>query len=521
MSRPSDAADAVTHKSAGVADTLQAGGASDSGPGSSRHSVELEEGTVLDGVYRVVKRIGGGAMGTVYLVEHVQLGRRFAAKVVASVHSADPEIIGRLRNEARVASSIQHENIVDVTHLGRTPEGSLFVVMELLEGHDLRHRLTEQEANAAQPWLDDEDSRRIARDVLTGLHAAHEVGIVHRDLKPDNIFLAFKNGKERAKLVDFGISKGARGDADEMRLTRTGQIIGTPLYMAPEQTRGSADVDRRADLYAIGVILYELTTGRLPFEATSIYDLIVKHATEAPPPARERRPDLPAPVEAVIMRCLEKQPDARYQTAQEVLDAWEKAWAGVAPSVRPPPVVSSRPPSVPVPTPTAAEISRSAPTTSASRGPLVGAVLVGALALAGIGAFALGGGGGTTSTPPTTVLLVAPVLPPPTSVAPPPTEVSPPPTTAVGVAPPADVIRTIVSAPPGATVEVGGSALGTTPLALTLPSGQPVEITLRASGRRPVTQTITDADPDTVNITLTRATHGHGTGGDLPTLAPH
>lgn len=158
----------------GVADTMRAGGSSDPDTLGPRNSHELVEGTILDGAYRVIKRIGGGAMGTVYLVEHKALGRRFAAKVVAAAHGTDAEIIARLRNEARVASSIQHENLVDVTHLGHTADGALFVVMELLEGNDLRHRLTEREAFVDSPWLPDDETRRIAREVLTGLHAAHE-----------------------------------------------------------------------------------------------------------------------------------------------------------------------------------------------------------------------------------------------------------------------------------------------------------------------------------------------------------
>jgi serine/threonine protein kinase len=502
---------AVTH-TAGIADTLQAGGSSSpdgssadamrSSPGSGRHSIELAEGTLLDGAYKVIKRIGGGAMGTVYLVEHQQLGRRFAAKVVASAHSADLEIIARLRNEARVASSIQHENIVDVTHLGRTAEGALFIVMELLQGCDLRHRLGEHETNTAAPWLPDEQSRRIARDVLTGLQAAHDAGIVHRDLKPDNIFLSNKGGTERAKLVDFGISKGARGDASDMRLTRTGQIIGTPLYMAPEQARGSENVDHRADLYAIGVILYELTTGRLPFEATSIYDLIVKHATETPPPPRTRRASLPEAVELVIMRCLEKSPDDRYPSAKETLDAWENAWAGIGPTTLPP---SMRPVTATGPSPE-----------PAARGParvIAGAVVVvtllvvGGLSLRGMNVTTTIAAPLTTAVPPTSIAIETPIA-------------TAPPTTVE--APPLDVQRTIASDPTGATVEVAGVTLGTTPVALVLAGGAPTEILVHAPGRRSVTRTISASDSDTVTIALERTSgHAHPPASGLPMLAPH
>jgi serine/threonine protein kinase len=500
----------------GVADTMRAGGASDPGSSGEHYgSRELAPGTILDNAYRVIKRIGGGAMGSVYLVEHLQLGRRFAAKVVAAAHGADLEIMARLRNEARVASSIQHENLVDVTHLGQTADGAVFVVMELLEGNDLRHRLTEQEQHKDQPWLDDDETRRIAREVLTGLHAAHEAGVVHRDLKPDNIFLAVKNGATRAKIVDFGISKVA-GSPEDMRLTRTGQIMGTPLYMAPEQTRGAADIDRRADVYAMGVILYEMSTGRLPFEATTIYELIVKHATEAPPPPRTHRESLPEAVDAVIMRCLEKPLTARYQTARELLDAWEKAWAGGPASVRPP-----RPAPASVRPPKSAVNADTPVLTRAPAGPPRGQIIAFGvavvLAVIGIGAFAFG------RPAPETPAVVPAVheTPPPPIPEPPSVPVEPvvvPHDLPVGVPEPADVRRTIDSDPSSASIDIAGATVGIAPFDVVLPGGTPVEIVVHAPGRRPVTRTITAEDPPRLVIELERAARRTDPG--LPTLAP-
>ena len=526
-----------------VADTMRAD--SDSNPeGRSRlSSPELLEGDVLDNAYRVIRRIGGGAMGTVYLVEHTHLGRRFAAKVVASAHCTDAQVVARLRNEARVASSIQHENLVDVTHLGQTAEGALFIVMELLEGDDLRHRLTAQEANLAAPWLPDAETQRIAREVLAGLYAAHEAGVVHRDLKPDNIFLSTNGGVARAKIVDFGLSK-LSGGTDEMRLTRTGQIMGTPLYMAPEQTRGSAGIDHRADLYAMGVILYELVTGRLPFEAQTIYDLIVKHATEQPPGPRTHRPDLPEAVEAVIMRCLEKKPDARFQSARELLEAWEGAWSGTFPTEAPAAAgTSGTAQAVALPGPAVGvgassgpalesspdagrgsrpEVSSSAGPSAAPVGQPRGKLWAGVAALAvlaGVGGvvWATIGGSGSEQAPAPTSAIAPPAAEPPPAphVQPVPDAPARPPQT---VAASADVRRIVASSPPGATIERGGTTLGTAPVEVVLVGGASVEVTLRAAGRRPVTRVITASDPPTVTVGLEHAARRSDPA--LPTLAP-
>ena len=311
----------------------------------------LAPGAMLDGVYRVEKLIGRGAMGAVYLVEHLGLGRRFAAKVVAIEHASTPDLVHRLRNEARIASQVQHENIVDVTHLGQTADGALFIVMELLEGCDLRDWMYDRR-DAPIPF---DDVRRVAADVMAGLAAAHDAGIVHRDLKPDNVFLVERQGRTRAKLVDFGISK-SRHSHEDLNLTRTGQIMGTPLYMAPEQTRSTSDVDARADQYALGVMLYELLAGRLPFVAGNLWDVIVKHATAAPDPLLAARPDTPLAVEAVVLRCLAKQPGDRFESVHAVRAAWDAAWSAPA-AVSVPPALGA-----PARAPTALDVAAPAPT---------------------------------------------------------------------------------------------------------------------------------------------------------------
>ncbi|MCA9857803.1 MAG: serine/threonine protein kinase, partial [Dehalococcoidia bacterium] len=245
--------------------------------------LELRKGAVLGGAYRVLRRLGQGGMGTVYLVEHTELGRRFAAKVVSRALSESAA--QRLLNEAKVTSGIDHENIVDVVNLGRQPDGAIFVIMELLEGEDLGRRLDRQlEEEDGDPWLPDEELQAYVPQMLDGLAAAHAAGVIHRDLKPDNVFLARRDdGRVILKLLDFGIAKNVEPDGDQ-RLTRTGQIIGTPLYMAPEQARNMSDADVRADIYSVGVILYEMITGAPPFEADTLFDLILQHATEPPVP---------------------------------------------------------------------------------------------------------------------------------------------------------------------------------------------------------------------------------------------
>jgi serine/threonine-protein kinase len=455
---------------------------------------DLSPGSVLDGVYRVEKQIGRGAMGTVYLVEHLRLGRKFAAKVVSDRLALDEALAHRLRNEARVASRIQHENIVDVTHLGQTPSGALFIVMELLSGKDLRETLVERREKGETPWLPDEELRSIASDMMAGLAAAHAAGVVHRDLKPDNVFLEQRDGRLRAKLVDFGIAKVQQSDED-LRLTRTGQIIGTPLYMSPEQARSSAEVDTRSDIYSLGAVLYELVTGRLPLEAKSLYDIIVKHATEPPEPPHIHRPDVLPAVEGVILRCLAKRPDDRFATVEAMRKAWDEAWQGLGasePRTLPPTPVAIAP---------AGERRDAAPTRTPFA--LVAVGVLGLVAVVAIGVTVSGGGDGAPVAPPE-----APPRPEsrPPPLSHPPLEARPetPPTVGLDRPVAARVERTIATTPPGATVRIGGQDVGATPYAIDV-AGGPVEVELRMRGYRREVRTIAAGDPDTTTIALRRA----------------
>ncbi|MBX3248480.1 MAG: protein kinase [Myxococcales bacterium] len=284
----------------------------------------LPVGKVIGGTYRIERLVGRGGMGAVYEATHRTLRRKFAVKVVLASDASDAHAAHRLVQEARTASSIRHDHIIDVTDLGHTEEGFVYVVMELLEGEDLSQRL-ERQAREPTPWLPDDEARRLFDEVLRGLAAAHDAGVVHRDLKPANIYLSRRGKSVVAKILDFGMSKITQSQGHDVRLTRTGQLIGTPLYMSPEQSRG-APVDHRADLYSLGVIMFEALAGELPFPATSVYECVLRHTTEPPPPLAARRPDLPATVASLVARCLEKSPGKRWASADELREAWRSAW---------------------------------------------------------------------------------------------------------------------------------------------------------------------------------------------------
>jgi eukaryotic-like serine/threonine-protein kinase len=269
-------------------------------------------GTRLADRYEIIRRIGEGGMGAVYEARHTVIGKRVAVKVLLEKFLEKRELVARLLQEARVASSIGHENIVDVTDFGTTTDGRSFVVMEFLEGESLAQLVIR---DAPLPV---ERSLRIARQVASALGAAHAKGIVHRDVKPENVYLCRRGEADFVKVVDFGVSKAVhvRDEGPEwQRLTRTGMVLGTPLYMSPEQARGGEDVDSRADVWAVGVLLYECLTGEVPFRAHNYLGVISQVLTEQAMPPSKLRPELgiPAAVELVVMRALEKDRDRRYQ----------------------------------------------------------------------------------------------------------------------------------------------------------------------------------------------------------------
>jgi serine/threonine protein kinase len=272
-------------------------------------------GFVLAGKYRVVRQIGRGGMGVVYEAEHVELGKRVAIKLMLEKYAQDGEASKRFEREALAASRIGNPHIIDVGDIGHTEDGRPFVVMELLSGMPLSQVI--EMSGPLPPWR----AIAIMKQVLRAVGAAHNKGIIHRDLKPDNIFISSHDDQhDFVKLLDFGISKMIDPDQEVAftKLTTTGVVMGTPLYMAPEQAMGHV-IERHADIYACGVILYEMLAGRPPFEGATYAVLVAKLLTQAPPLLRDVRPGLPAALVAAVHKALEKEPKDRFQTAEHFL----------------------------------------------------------------------------------------------------------------------------------------------------------------------------------------------------------
>jgi eukaryotic-like serine/threonine-protein kinase len=265
----------------------------------------------------IVRLLIEGGMGTIYEAEHLLMRRRFAVKVLRRELGADSALVQRFLNEARATNEIRHPNIVEVTDAGVLPSGLPYFVMELLVGENLSERLARVGPLSVGLALD------LTLQTASAVHAAHQAGIVHRDLKPENLFLTADprvQGHELVKVLDFGIAK-LRGEISAVR-TNAGAVLGTPAYMAPEQCRGRPDdVDHRADIYALGVILYEMLAGAPPFETPGAVDLMMMQVGTPPPPITQRRADVPAQVAAVVMRALAKDPAQRFDSLAEMMAA--------------------------------------------------------------------------------------------------------------------------------------------------------------------------------------------------------
>ena len=272
------------------------------------------------GRYRIARLLGEGGMGRVYLAVQPAIGSRVAIKVLSDECARNPELLERFFAEARAVNLIRHENIVSVLDLAQLPDGRPYIVMEYVEGATLAAVV-----RAGPVPLG--GLVQVMAEVLSALAAAHAMGIVHRDLKPDNVLVTAEG---HAKVLDFGIAKLAPELQQQLSpRTRTGALLGTPQYMAPEQISGSGGVDPRTDLYAAGVVLYELATGRQPFVGETLFDLMRAHLEQPPPPPRALRPDLPPALEHVILTALAKRPDERFPGAPMMAQALQQAAAAL------------------------------------------------------------------------------------------------------------------------------------------------------------------------------------------------
>jgi serine/threonine-protein kinase len=272
--------------------------------------------TLVTDRYRILRRIGKGGMGEVFLAEHTAIGKLVAIKLLSEELARKPRTVQRFLQEARAASLIGHENVVDITDFGHTPSGLPYLTMEFLVGEDLKHTLR-REGRLAWPR-----TRRILLQLLAALGAAHRMGVVHRDIKPDNCFRVQRgDNPDFIKVLDFGIAKVTGEDTDQ-NLTQTGVVMGTAEYMSPEQAK-SEPIDARTDLYAVGVILYQMLTGRVPFRATGFMGTLSKHITEPVPPPRTVAPEaeIGRALEQVMLKALAKAPDERFQSAEAFAEA--------------------------------------------------------------------------------------------------------------------------------------------------------------------------------------------------------
>jgi serine/threonine-protein kinase len=280
---------------------------------------EERVGADLAGKYRLERILARGGMATIYRGVHAWTERRVAVKILHHEFARDEEIVRRFLQEARATSQLRHPNVVDVLDMGQDEERTVYLVMELLEGETLRQRLR-------RGVLTLDEISTFILPLLRGVALAHQRGVVHRDLKPDNLFLSRDGEHLLPKVLDFGVAKLAGGEASS---TRTGTVLGTPQYMAPEQVRGERDVGPTADVWSMGVVLFLALSGRLPFEAETPGGVMSKVLVESAPALRSAAPDVPDAVAAVVDRALSRAPAARFADMGAMLGALEEALTGV------------------------------------------------------------------------------------------------------------------------------------------------------------------------------------------------
>ena len=474
-----------------------------------RASGDPRIGQVLDARYRLIRRLGEGGMGLVYEAEHVFLKGRLAVKVLRSDMS-DEESIGRLEREAQSASAIGNPHIVDVRDFGRLSDGATYIVMELIDGVDLLTELRRERIH----W---ERAREIGVQIAEALAAAHAQGIVHRDLKPENILLTTRGDEDDfVKIVDFGIARmqGAR------KITAAGRVVGTPEYMSPEQCAG-LEVDARADVYALGILLYEMLTQHLPFHHTDLLELLKLQLKADPEPPREVVPDaeIPEALEQIILRCMRKRPAERYRSMKQVsaaLTALDPDAGADEPDEAEAVVVGRRRATqrLPVDARDEAPVAEARGTVAASAPPRRrGLVLALAIIAAVAGALVTG----AMLTPPeeetaaVTGVATSDESAPEPAPAPVEETVEEP---GPEPAPEASTELTLTSDPSGARVSEGENELGETPFTMTRPSGdERVVLTLSHPGYEPREIELSARSSAELHLALERRHRARSPGG--------
>jgi serine/threonine protein kinase len=477
------------------------------------------------GNYRALSLIGEGGMGTVYLAEHPDIGRRVAVKVLLPELSANKQLLQRFLNEARAANAIHHPNIIEILDSGTTPEGVPYLVMELLEGETVSSRLRRLGPFSIPAALE------LAYQAASAVGAAHRKGIVHRDLKPDNLFIIpdpSEPTRERIKVLDFGIAKLLTVPQGDALRTRTGTLMGTPVYMSPEQCRGTREVDHRSDVYSMGVILFEMVCGRPPFYSQGFGELVNLHLNAPPPPPRTIKPDVPEAVEAIILRALAKAPEQRFASMEELQQAIKAASDGTftVRGVSRPELLGGTLPAMNTPSGT---VSLPVASTTFSHGtgeksPPPRSRNIGRMFLAGLAALIIGGGAGMLrghlrAKPAVKPPAVAAALP--DAAALPPAEKPPQAASAELTFP--KVRLEMASRPAGAKVvdTVDGEVLGTTPFHVELARSE-AELQLRfeKAGYEPQVRPFKlDAD-SAVTVDLARRRKGTARHKPRPAAAP-
>jgi tRNA A-37 threonylcarbamoyl transferase component Bud32 len=452
--------------------------------------VDQYVGRTIDNRYVVERVLGEGGMGVVYAARHKVIDKRVAIKVLRGEMATDHEANERFLQEARAASAIGNPHIVDISDFGQLPDGSTYFVMEFLAGKSLSAVIGEANGPLPVPRL-----CHIAKQIAQGLAAAHAANIIHRDLKPDNVMLV-KHGTEKdfVKVLDFGIAKVGSGTK---RMTRAGSVFGTPHYMSPEQAAG-APVDHRTDVYALGVMLYEMASGKVPFDADNFMGILTQHMYKAPVPIRALVPeiDVPPGLDAIVLKSLTKKPEGRYANMDQVVAELEKIEQGLMPDAVQELMARSGAFHVPsdyfrsggMPAPVPAE-----PALSHQRWPLyavIGAVAT-VVGVVGVIVVAKSSGGAAQALPSATAIGAA-VNPMATALAPLPSAVA-----AAASGPPVPAAREILVSvvPSDATLARDGNELGGAPVALHLADGEVATLVVTRKGYKTRTVAVDASEP--------------------------